>query len=136
MGQKAVLTEKDVEIIITDTIGDRLKSIEESMKDISEIKRVLLGDGVYSKTGLKEQHDQMYRAFSNYQDDEVSSRVKILWDRYQIRKNSKLDDKIDEIIETYTSAKWTSRKMGITTFTALLSLILAIGALLKLFGII
>lgn len=131
-----VITKKEVENIIKETISDRLMSIEESMKDITEIKRVLLGDGIYAKTGLKEQHDQMYHAFANYQDDNVPSRVRELWEYHVAKKNSKLDEKIEKIVEAYTSAKWTTRFFGVTTVAAFLSLILVIGACLKLFGII
>jgi len=131
-----MVTKRQVELIIKETISDRLKSIEDSMKDIAEIKRVLLGDGIYTKVGMKEQHDQMYHAFASYQDDQVPFRVKELWESYQAKKNSKLDEKIDKIVEAYTSAKWTARFFGVTTFAAFVSLIIGIAACLKIFGVI
>ena len=133
-----VITKKEVEAIIEEVIGTRLTSIEDSMKDVSEIKRALLGDGIYTKVGMKEQHDEMYRAYFTYKEDLFPVRLNELWENYQNKKKNKLDEKVDEVVTVYSNMKWSLKLLGITsimaTITSIFSIITAGYAVLKLFG--
>lgn len=130
---ETVITRKMVESIIEETIGGRLARIEDSMKDVSEIKRALLGDGTYTKIGMKDQHDEMYRAYFTYKEDLFPLRLNELWESYQNKKKNKLDEKVDEVVSVYGNLKWNLRLFGVTS---VLALIIALGSILKLFEVI
>lgn len=105
------LTPKQVQDLINDTIGERLGGIELQLKTIRD---VLLGDGMYSKIGVKQQHDEMWRTHQKMLDGGLYSRL-------------------EEIAKLYGNLSFIITALGITSISGL---VVSVFSVLKFFGVI
>lgn len=105
------LTPKQVQDLINDTIGERLGGIELQLKTIRD---VLLGDGMYSKIGVKQQHDEMWRTHQKMMDGELYTRL-------------------EEIVKLYGNLSFIITALGITSISGL---VVSVFSVLKFFGVI
>lgn len=112
--ESKILTVDDVMNLIEDSINKQLADIRNSLRDITEIKNVLLGDGRYYKEGLKQQHDE-------------------LWSNYVRLVNNRTFERMEEIINVYQSIKTSLRIFGVTS---VLALVVSTLNILKLFNLI
>lgn len=125
------MEKEEIERIIQERLDPRLRSIEQGMSDIADIRRVLLGDGKYSKEGLKHQHDLMFDSYRDYKRENYPQKMDTLWRTHENYTDNGFYEKIKTIIELYTSIRL---MMGIFGVTSILSLILSSLSLLKFFG--
>lgn len=104
-------TKFEIEKLIEDKFNWHFSKIESSLK---AIEAVLLGDGQYNKTGMKQQHDEIWLQHSRFRDSGIYK-------------------DLEELIKIYASFKTVVAILGITSISALITSILS---LLKLFKII
>lgn len=111
MKETNYLTPKQVQDLINDTIGERLGGIELQLKTIRD---VLLGDGMYSKSGVKQQHDEMWRTHTKMVDGNLYQRI-------------------EDVVQLYKNIRFIITVLGITSIGGLFMSIISV---LKFFEMI